>query len=71
MVEATTMEFFKSYLNDLYQSKILLEHFFVLLFLYEIFILCIFIKIYLNTVTINNIVKEKKTPYNLRKRKTI
>ena len=71
MFETATMEFFKNYLNDLYQSKILLEHFFVLLFLYEIFILCIFIKIYLNTMSINNIVKEKKTPYNLRKRKTI
>jgi len=71
MFETATMENLKNYLNDLYQSKILLEHFFVLLFLYEIFILCIFIKIYLNTVSINNIVKEKKTPYNLRKRKTI
>ena len=71
MFETATMENFKNYLNDLYQSTILLEHLFVLLFLYEIFVLCIFIKIYLNTVSINNIVKEKKTPYNLRKRKTI
>jgi hypothetical protein len=71
MFETAIMENFKNYLNNLYQSKILLEHFFVLLFLYEIFILCIFIKIYLNMMSINNIVKEKKTPYNLRKRKTI
>jgi hypothetical protein len=71
MFETATMENFKNYLNDLYQSRILLEHLFVLFFLYEIFILCIFIKIYLNTMSINNIVKEKKTPYNLRKRKTI
>jgi hypothetical protein len=71
MFETATMENFKNYLNNLYQSKILLEHFFVLLFLYEIFILCILIKIYLNMMSINNIVKEKKTPYNLRKRKTI
>jgi len=71
MFETATIENFKNYLNGLYQSRILLEHLFVLLFLYEIFILCIFIKIYLNIVSINNIVKEKKTPYNLRKRKTI
>jgi hypothetical protein len=71
MFETATMEIFKNYLNDLYQSKIVVEHFCVLVFLYEIFILCIFIKIYLNMVSINNIVKEKKTPYNLRKRKTI
>jgi hypothetical protein len=71
MAESTTVENFKNYLNDLYQSKILLEHLFVLLFLYEIFILFIFIKIYLNTVSINKIVKENKSPYNLRKRKSI
>jgi hypothetical protein len=71
MFKTATMDNFKNYFNDLYQSTILLEHLFVLLFLYEIFILFVFIKIYLNTVSINNIVKEKKTPYNLRKRKTI
>ena len=65
------VEYFKNYLNDLFQSKILLEHLFVLLFLYEIFILFIFIKIYLNTMSINKIVKENKSPYNLRKRKSI
>jgi hypothetical protein len=62
---------FKNYLNDLYQTTILLENLFVLLLVYEIFILFIFIKIYLNTVSINKIVKENKPPYNLRKRKSI
>jgi hypothetical protein len=71
MSESAIMKNFKNYLNDLNQSKILLEHLFVLLFLYEIFILFIFIKIYLNTASINKIVKENKSPYNLRKRKSI
>jgi hypothetical protein len=65
---------FKNYLNDLYQSKLLLEDLlvlFVLLLVYEIFILFLFIKIYLNIVSINKIVKENKSPYNLRKRKSI
>jgi hypothetical protein len=62
---------FKNYLNDLYQTTIMLEHLFVLLLVYEIFILFLFIKIYLNIVSINKIVKENKSPYNLRKRKSI
>jgi hypothetical protein len=61
----------KNYLNDLYQSTILLENLFVLLLVYDIFILFIFIKIYFNMVSINKIVKENKSPYNLRKRKSI
>jgi hypothetical protein len=60
MSESDTMEKIINYLNDLYQSKILLEHLFVLFVLYEFFVLFIFIKIYLNTMSINNIVKEKK-----------
>jgi hypothetical protein len=71
MSESAIIENFKNYLNDLYHSKILLEHLFVLLLVYEIFILFIFVKIYLNTVSINKIVKENKSPYNLRKRKSI
>jgi hypothetical protein len=65
------MDHLKNYLNDLYKSNVLLDNLFIFLFLYEMFILFIFIKIYLNTRSINNIVKEKKNPYNLRKRKTI
>jgi hypothetical protein len=65
------MDNLNNYLNDFYKSNMLLDNLFILLFLYELFIFIIFIKIYLNTRSINNIVKEKKNPYNLRKRKTI
>jgi hypothetical protein len=65
------MDHLENYLNDLYKSNVLLDNLFILLVLYELFIFIIFIKIYLNTRSINNIVKEKKNPYNLRKRKTI